>query len=81
MAKYVVPPKTILVKCYRCHALYAPDPKRKPCGIQRGFEICPVCGCGGNDWGNVIPLWKYNLIRFFRCGMKNEQVYDSSADD
>jgi hypothetical protein len=34
------------------------------------YEKCPVCGCESNDYSNVIPLWKYNLIKFFRGGFR-----------
>lgn len=67
MAKYIVPPKEIIIKCYRCKTLYVPEfsEKHGTC-----FEECPVCGFLLNDKDNVIPLWRYNLIKLFRGGFR-----------
>ena len=77
MAKYVVPPtgkSVLLVKCYKCKTLYAPDKEKDQDYIfsSRYFEECPVCGYPSNGWSEVIPLWKYNLIAFFRGGFRKE---------
>lgn len=75
MADHIVPPnggKPIIVKCYRCKTLYVPNLNEHPLGAKNNFECCPICGTGANSWSNVIPLWKYNLIKFFR-GKWNEQ--------
>lgn len=69
MAKYVVPPKgenVVLVKCSRCKTLYAPDLNVHPHGWDNRFEFCPTCKYDGNSWSDMIPLWKYNLIRWIR---------------
>lgn len=73
MASYVIPPKTAIVKCRDCKALYVPDRSkdRKWCGGHHdfaSFEKCPVCGCDDNRYCDVIPLWKYNLIKLLRGG-------------
>ena len=67
MAEHIVKPigwETILLKCSRCKTLYEPDPEFESRFYT--FEECPVCKYEHNDWSNVIPLWKYNLIRYFR---------------
>ena len=76
MAKFVVPPHgsgQILLRCYRCHTLYAPDPNVHPYNDWKNFEPCPVCNAGCNDYHQMIPLWKYKLIRFFRGRQKGEK--------
>ena len=71
MADYVIQPKTVIVKCRGCKALYVPDRKndRHAYGSFTWFEECPVCG-GDNDYRDVIPLWRYNLIKLFRGGFR-----------
>ena len=70
MADYVIPPKTVIVKFKGCKALYVPDRSKDRRWITdksfSSFEKCPVCGYDNNDYRSTIPLWKYNLIRFFR---------------
>ena len=71
MASNIVFPngdKTTIVKCKKCKAMYVPDKQTTISeGFYRGhFEKCPICGYERNDWDNVIPLWKYNLIKWFR---------------
>lgn len=85
MARYVVPPmgnKPIIVKCRSCKTLYVPD------GMDADkyennvrFEACPVCGEDYNRWRDLIPLWKYNLIKWFRGGEILEQTDNSGTDD
>lgn len=73
MADYVVPPKTVIVKCSNCKALYVPDldkSKRWHDHSFGAFEQCPVCGYEDNRKNNTIPLWKYNLIKLFRGGFR-----------
>lgn len=75
MAEHVVPPKQgdkIIIKCYRCKTLYVPDLAVHPYGDKTHFECCPICGAACNDYKNIIPLWKYNLIKFFRGRWKDE---------
>ena len=84
MAKYVVPPmgkENLIVKCYKCRTLYVPEPGRHPYGREDCFEKCPICGAGANNWENVIPLWRYNLIKWFRGGKILEQTDDRGTDD
>ena len=72
MAEHIVKPlgkETILLKCDQCKTLYEPDRNFEKNHFYT-FEPCPVCGYERNDWRNVIPLWKYNLIKFFRGKMK-----------
>lgn len=84
MARYVVPPigrETVIVKCNRCKTLYVPDTGVHPFGSSDFFEVCPTCGYDINSWNNVIPLWKYNLIKWFRGGKILEQTGNRGADD
>ena len=69
MAEHIVKPigkETILIKCHRCKTLYEPDENFTEKSHFYIFEKCPVCKYEQNDWKNVIPLWKYNLIKWFR---------------
>ena len=69
MAKYVVPSrKDVIVRCCRCKTLYVPE--KMAFEGSSFFEECPVCHASCNDWGDTIPLWKYNLIKLFRMGPK-----------
>ena len=75
MAKYVVPPmgsRPVIVKCRSCKTLYVPD-KMQAVKDEYDvyFEPCPVCGERYNRWNCVIPLWRYNLIRWLR-GVKGD---------
>ena len=76
MAKYVVPPKEIIAKCYRCGTMYVPDREKSEFDKYfkdfEGFEPCPVCGRKRNGFGDTIPLWRYNLIKFFRGGFRKQ---------
>ena len=68
MAKCVVPTcKEIIVKCGHCKTLYVPESRT----YTIFFEKCPICGYTTNYERNRIPLWKYNLIKWFRGGFKN----------
>lgn len=91
MAKYVVPPRSmsreIILKCFRCKTLYVPEYKHKKSYLKStDYEDCPICGYSYNTIEQRIPLWQYNLIKYFR-GMKddeqndNEQADDSRCDD
>ena len=86
MAKYVVPPRAmsreIIIRCANCRALYVPEHKKKYLTIDTDYENCPVCGYTHNSDSERIPLWKYNLIKYFRERAKNhEQPDDCSTDD
>lgn len=75
MAKHVVPSislEHILIKCYKCKTMYEPEEeKSEEWGSGRVvYEKCPVCGYDSNDYSNVIPLWKYNLIKYLRGGFR-----------
>lgn len=67
MAKYIVPPKSDpIIKCKVCKALYVSE-----IYTERDFsyyEKCPYCGCKCNTEEQRIPLWRYNLIKYFRGG-------------
>ena len=74
MAKYIVPSKeNIIVLCYKCKTMYVPEKRN-----GSYYEECPMCGCSLNDIRNTIPLWKYNLIKFFRGGFKNDKSKEGS---
>lgn len=81
MADYIVPPKRRkdipILKCYKCGALYVADTKKVPVMFSLRYEKCPVCGFEQNDDEQRIPLWQYNLIKWFRGGFR-EQRHDSS---
>ena len=74
MAKCVIPPKTIIVKCRECRTLYVPEREKDVVSEYwkefEGFEPCPICGQKRNGYSNTIPLWKYNLIKLFRGGFR-----------
>ena len=76
MAKCVIPPKPIIVKCRRCGALYVPDMDKDEIndwsGRFIGFEPCPVCGRTRLGFEDTIPLWRYNLIKLFRGGFRKQ---------
>ena len=80
MAKCIVLPKiaygTVILKCQRCGTLYVPESTRHSLLNGTYFEACPHCGCEYNDAGNKIPLWKYNLIKWWRTGFKEEEEDD-----
>ena len=84
MAKYVVPPRNrkdaTIIKCHRCKALYVPDHKNNRVSGKWYYEPCPVCGYHKNGDAYIIPLWKYNLIKFFRGGFR-EQPDAGGTDD
>lgn len=71
-----MPPRAEIVKCRECKALYVSDRgKDRRCSSDRSFasfEKCPVCGFDDNRYRDTIPLWKYNLIRFFRGKFRRE---------
>ena len=81
MAKYVVPPndknKVRIIKCGNCKTLYVPDSGPDPWGF---FENCPLCGSGSNAEFNLIPLWQYNLIRYWR-GLFDREQPDAGRTD
>ena len=71
MAKYIVPSKKeTIVLCYRCRTMYVPEKEKSGSWF---YEDCPVCGYSANDKTDIIPLWKYNLIKFLRGGFKNDR--------
>lgn len=84
MAKYLVPPRkltrVVLLKCFHCGGLYSPEGKsvRYLCG-SKNYEKCPFCGYEHNSDGQKIPLWKYNLIKWSRGGMKEEDEGDEDG--
>lgn len=68
MAEYLVPPKgSCIVRCKHCGGLYMPTSKTKYHSVIC-FEECPFCGEVSNTIVNTIPVWKYNLLKFFRSG-------------
>lgn len=84
MAKYIVPPKKmsreVIIKCYKCGALYVPEGKQRKFLHDTDYEDCPVCGYSHNSNGNRIPLWKYNLIKYFReKTQKTEDTEDAEV--
>ena len=81
MAKYIVPKHVkkhpVLIKCYKCKSLYLPEMREK----WGYYEKCPVCGCSTNSESDAIPLWRYNLIRYWRGLFDREQTDDCSTND
>lgn len=70
MAKYIVPPKMgeIIIRCKKCHTLYVPEFKKQLMSNLNNhwYEPCPTCGWEHNSELERIPLWRYNLIKWFR---------------
>ena len=74
MAKNVVLPKIYyrhgpIVKCRKCGTMYVPEKEKSNKFFAKSFfEECPNedCCCSINDINDVIPLWKYNLIKYWR---------------
>ena len=76
MADYVIPPKAAIVKCRDCKTLYVPNRSKDRHWVGRGFssfEKCPTCGYEDNNYRNTIPLWKYNIIKWFRGGFNGNK--------
>ena len=84
MAKYIVPPrqkKQVLIKCWACKTLYAPDMNNHPFGDKNKYESCPVCKTDTNGHENEISLWRYNLIKYWRGLFDREQTDTGGSDD
>ena len=55
-----------IIKCEQCKTLYVSEHNHLPF-----VEDCPICGYTmNNTHSNRIPLWRYNLIKWFRGGFK-----------
>lgn len=82
MAKYVIPPRTTIVECRRCKTLYAPEliEENEWHSSERKLEECPICGYERNDYCDAIPLWRYNLIKWFRGGFRGQPVTRRTDD-
>lgn len=84
MAKNIVFPKiaygTIILRCFKCGTLYVPEHTRKSLLNGTYFEPCPHCGNEYNDAGCKIPLWKYNLIKWWRGGFSEEPEEETPAN-
>lgn len=77
MADFMVPPHgSCMIKCKGCKGLYMPESTNTWAG-DTYFEKCPFCGCTSNTYKNTIPIWKYNLIKFFRSGKQCEDIEKS----
>lgn len=83
MAKYVIPSihkgEVVLVKCFRCGALYMPEKKE----WDGYWEKCPECNYGMNGTESQIRLWKYNLIkewRKWRKRFRSKNNYERSGN-
>ena len=75
MAQYVVLPRqkrNVIIKCSECGTMYVPDKGKHPYGDTSCFERCPACNYGANKKEQIIPLWRYNLIRYWR-GLFNHE--------
>jgi hypothetical protein len=64
--------KVVIVECPKCKTMYVPDREKDfHYGGSHGhfaFERCPTCKYDNVDFDDLIPLWKYNLIKWFRGG-------------
>lgn len=83
MARYIVPPRKlsreVILKCMKCGTLYVPDKKKTDYfKIETDYEDCPCCGYKHNSDGQRIPLWKYNLIKYFRERGRKEEEPDAN---
>ena len=80
MATNLVPPKgSCIVRCRQCRGMYVPETTKTNSG-EVYFERCPFCGYSSNNYKNTIPLWKYNLIKFFRAGSHVDDVEAGLTD-
>ena len=84
MAKYIVPPRSggnVIIKCNWCGTLYVPDKGKHPYNDPTYFERCPTCGYSTNSKYQRIPLWKYNLIKYWRGLFNREQSDNRRTND
>lgn len=86
MATNIVPParlsRVILLKCFRCGALYTPEGKQiihLVNGIS--YEKCPICGYEHNSDGQRIPVWKYKFIRYFRDKINGDNQISNEENE
>lgn len=86
METNVVPPvslsRVILLKCFKCGALYTPEGKQIIHLVNgSSYEKCPICGYEHNSDGQRIPAWKYKFIRAFRQKIdKNNEYYEENEE-
>lgn len=74
MAEFLVPPKgSCIIKCKRCKGLYVPETIETEFGRVK-YEPCPFCGFQQNTYKNTIPVWMYNLLKWFRSGEHVEEI-------
>ena len=71
MARYVIlrnmRNKPTIVKCDACKTMFVAEQN------NHGWsEPCPYCHSHVYINWHRIPLWKYNLIKWFRGGFKDE---------
>ena len=73
--------KVVLLKCLKCGCLYEPDGKTKSRFFETclDYEQCPQCGYEHNGTNQIIPLWKYNLIKYARKKIK--RLYDRADEE
>ena len=71
MARYIVPPnmnnRPTIVKCGTCKTMFVVEQND-----QGWSEPCPYCHSSIYIKWHRIPLWRYNLIKWFRGGFKDE---------
>ena len=77
MATALVPPKgSCIVECKNCCGVYLPS-KLPEYGK---FEACPFCGCKYNSLEDTIPVWRYNIIKWFRSGKRVDEFDNKLID-
>ena len=74
MAEALVPPHgSCIIKCKKCKGLYIPETIKTDSNSVR-YDSCPFCGCRYNNEKNTIPVWMYNLLKFFRSGKHVDDI-------
>ena len=74
MAEALVPPHgSCILKCKKCKGLYIPEKIKIDYNTAR-YDPCPFCGYRHNSEKNTIPVWIYNLLKFFRSGKHVDDI-------
>ena len=76
MSKALVPPHgSCIIRCKKCKGLYTPENI-----TGKYYDVCPFCGTETNGVEQTIPVWFYNLLKFFRSGAHVEDIEDKMVN-
>lgn len=76
MSKALVPPHgSCIIRCKKCKGLYTPENI-----TGKYYDVCPFCGAETNGVEQTIPVWLYNLLKFFRSGTHVEDIEDKMVN-